>query len=262
MSALLVFTEFIKEENENEQVERVLTLLRHYYQKYKNECNENEIYKEPTEAEIKNRILPEDVKKKFCELKKELIKRDKDKAPFDYLKWKRYLILSFYHFLPPLRGQEYYSVKICNWKKTKIPDVGNYIDVENWRLVNRSHKTSRSYGEHIIDIQNNELRNIIKLYIKKSELQDGDYLLVKDLKGKEPLNTRYFTDTLKCVVGKSVNELRQMYISNFLDELEKKKHNKEIKQSVFNKKRKELAALMGHSIATQERRYTKYRGLE
>ena len=51
-------------------------------------------------------------------------------------------------------------------------------------------------------------------------------------------------------------------ISSFLDELEKKKHNKEIKQSVFNKKRKELAALMAHSVATQETRYTKYRGLD
>ena len=85
---------------------------------------------------------------------------------------------------------------------------------------------------------------------------------MKDLTEKKPLNARYFSDTLECVVGKSVNELRQMYVSNYIDELETKKHNKEIKQSVFNKKRKELAAFMGHSISTQETRYTKYRGLD
>ena len=255
--AILVIVEILKNEveNDNEKCETLLTLIRTFYFKYKKQENDNEVYKETTEEEMRNKILPSDVVKKFNQLKKELKKDD----TFDYLKWKRYLILAFYRYLPPLRGQEIFMAKICNWKKNKIPETGNYIDVDNWRLVSRSHKTFKSYGEHIVDINDNELRQVIKRYLENTGLSDGDFLLVKSLDNKSMVISRWFSDTLRSLIGCGVNELRQVYISSFLDDLDKQKAEKKITRTIYTRKRKELAKIMNHSIGTQEVRYCKYR---
>ena len=253
--AILVIFENIIEDVDKEKCLSLLELLRSFYYDAKKDENEIEVYKQPTEEEVRNRILPSDVVNKFDELKKQL----KSSDTFDYLKWKRYLLLSFYRFLPPLRSQEIFMAKICNWKKTRIPETGNYIDVDNWRLVSRSHKTFKSYGEHIVDINDNELRNVIKQYLRKSGLTDGEYLIVKSLDDKQMVSSRWCSDTLKALIGCGVNHLRQTYIASFLDDLDKKKASKEINHSIYTKKRKELAKFMNHSVGTQETRYGKYR---
>jgi hypothetical protein len=251
--SLLVILESIKEDVDNEKCETLLTLIRTFYFKFKKAENDDEVYKEPTEEEVRNRILPSDVVNKFDQLKQQI------KLSDDYLLWKRYLLLSFYRFLPPLRSQEIFMAKICNWKTTRIPETGNYIDVDNWRLVSRSHKTFKSYGEHIVDLNDNELRNVIKRYLEKTGLTDGDYLIVKSLDDKQMVSSRWCSDTLKALIGCGVNHLRQTYVASFLDDLDKKKASKEINHSIYTKKRKELAKFMNHSVGTQETRYGKYR---
>eukprot|EP01138_Halocafeteria_seosinensis_P005075 gb/GECG01005188.1/.p1 GENE.gb/GECG01005188.1/~~gb/GECG01005188.1/.p1 ORF type:complete len:161 (+),score=12.79 gb/GECG01005188.1/:1-483(+) len=112
-----------------------------------------------------------------------------------------------------------------------------------------------------VDIHNRELQYIIRNYVKKAGLQDGGLFMPKSLNKKDtPHISRWFSDTLKATIGCGIQMLRQTYVSSFLDDIEKRKHNGEVDQSFVNQKRKEIASIMGHSVGTQETVYSKFRG--
>lgn len=180
--------------------------------------------------------------------------------PSYFKNWRKCVIIGMYRFLPPLRGQELYTLRIS--ENGSYPEEGNWIDLSRWQIVCHEHKTVRYRGKHTVDIQNPELQSIIKNYLEQTGLQDGELFLPKNLTTQRdtPNPSRWFSDTLRHTIGCSVNQLRQSYVSGLLDHLEKRKVNGEISQQHVHEKRKEIARFMGHSIATQETVYTKFRG--
>ena len=70
-----------------------------------------------------------------------------------------------------------------------------------------------------------------------------------------------FCNDLNTILGVSVNYLRNMYISSFLENHKKMVADGTITQQEMNEKRKELAKIMAHSIVVQETMYTKFEGI-
>ena len=75
--------------------------------------------------------------------------------------------------MPPLRGQDLFNLKVV---RDKSPDdAGNYIDIQNDKLVLRDHKTSKSYGTREISLSTyEELKHCIIRYANDAGLTDGD----------------------------------------------------------------------------------------
>ena len=246
-----------------EKLNEIHSIIQTFYFRGKRVESESQCYREATDEEVRNRILPQHLIRKFDELKRDLQKREGKQTmqPSYFKDWRKCVIIGMYRFLPPLRGQELYTLRIS--ENGSYPEEGNWIDMHQWEIVCRDHKTARSHGTHTVEIQNPELRNIIKKYIEHTGLQGGELFLPKNLTTQRdtPNNSRWFSDTLNHTIGCSVHQLRQSYVSGLLDDLEKRKVHGEISQQYVNEKRKEIAKIMGHTVGTQETIYTKFRGL-
>ena len=246
-----------------EKLNEIHNFIEPFYHRSKQTESEAQGYREATDEEVRHRILPQDLINKFDELKRDLKNRmgKRTMIPSYFKNWRKCVIIGMYRFLPPLRGQELYTLRIS--ENGSYPEEGNWIDLSRWQIVCRDHKTVRYHGTHTVDIQNPELQSIIKNYLEQTGLRDGELFMPKNLTTQRdtPNTSRWFSDTLKLTIGCSVNQLRQSYVSGLLDDLEKRKVNGEISQPQVNEKRKEIAKIMGHSVGTQETVYTKFRGL-
>ena len=208
-----------------------------YYQTTQRKDQETQVYREPTEKQLKKGITFQDVIDKF-EQEKDLL--DTWNGYLSFARFRRLFILALYRYLPPLRGQDLFSLKVV---RDKSPDdMGNYIDIQNDKLVLRDYKKSKSYGTREISLSTyEELTHCIVRYTNDAGISDGDYLLVKHTKSKEPINSKMFCNDLNTILGVSVNYLRNMYISSFLENYKKQVADGTITQQVMNEKRKESA---------------------
>ena len=258
LRALLVLCAIMKEQSiECTELEE---FYKKHYQKAQRQDQQDQVYRPPTEKQLEANIVPQDI----------IDKHEEVKGIFDTLfvivdfksfpKFRRAVILSFYRYLVPLRGQDFFSLKITY--RDVQDDNGNFIDLKQHRLILNDYKTAKTHGQRIISIDSEELKTIIHRYINATGLKEGDYFLVKDASSiKEPITTQIFCNDLKTVLGISVNHLRNMYVSNFLRTHKKMVADGEMTQQEMIAKRKDLANKMAHSIATQETIYSKFENM-
>ena len=201
-------------------------------------CKENnriKLYKKPTKKEI-------NLYKNLEEINNIHISYTTD----NYYNFIRYVISAFYVYLPPLRGQEFYTLKISD---TELDT--NYYNTKTNTININNYKTMDKYGPKQMNIDS-ELKDILTEWIDFNDIKNGDYLLTNSKKNKF---TQYsFTKMLWRIFGKgfSVDMLRKVYIVEILRYL----NGKEILW------RKRLSFIMGHSIITQEFIYSNFRQID
>lgn len=170
--------------------------------------------------------------------------------------YQKYLILSLYTYVPPLRGEDWFNAVIIPVENAELyPTLlkamnKHIVDVTNNKLVVGTYKTSDKYGTRIIDLPQ-ELVNIINRSFKINNGNPNLLINYNDSKNR-PMNEQAFNKFMnKIFQPKNISSsmLRKMYISEKL---------KEIKTP---EERKKLALVMGHSLASQEFTYSRFRDI-
>lgn len=225
--------------------ERVIDYYQKLFDNVSKQLAQEQKYPTPTEDEKNNLI-------KWSEVLK-IAKSYKGTSPADEYKYIKYLVLSLYTLIPPLRGQDYLNAIIMKVDNPKdYPRLlsitnKNIFDLKNKKFVIGHYKTEKTHGTRIIDIPP-KLIPIVEDWFKQTETQ----ILIPNLKEKDkPMTQQAFTDLLFRIFQPkniSTSMLRKIYISYKLKSI---KNNPE--------KRKKLAYIMGHTLETQEFIYNRFK---
>lgn len=157
----------------------------------------------------------------------------------------RFVLLSFFTYLPPLRGQDYYNTYMVD--SSDAPDVNkyyscleyNFYDVSKGLLVIKDHKTIKTIGERKIEVPP-ELKVILERW---SHYNKSEYLIPTASGGKmtQPCFTEFLQNMFK-PRNISVDHLRHAYVT-------------EIVPKVDVETARKIAKVMGHSLTTQQMIY-------
>lgn len=220
------------------QNKKYLSLYNKYYKLMKDKALE--INKKPTEEmtpEMKeNWVSWEKVKELWEELKLEVdkMKNDKSVNEFKYNKLLKFVILSLYVLSDGPRRNEFQFMKILN--NDNKDEEYNFIDMKNKEFIFKKYKTVKKYGEQILKI-NDELFDILKLYLKFKPNNTDNYLLV------------YFN-------GKPLNAING--ITRILNSIQKNMGSSMLRHSYITKKygkieeeQKQTSQNMAHSVDMQ-----------
>ena len=202
-----------------------------------------------TEAENANWISQEAIQNKLTskmEILKEINKKRKlSKEQFNKL--LDLIILGLYTLQPPRRNIDYLNMFIINnaYNAETYGTAKNFIDLVNKTFVLNNYKTAGTYKTQIIPI-NDELFNIIKLYIKFRGLKESNIPFLVDYEENPILESNALTAKLNNIfdghkIGSSM--LRKMYLTN--------------KYSDVMNEMKEDASAMGTSVGVAQTNYIK-----
>lgn len=164
---------------------------------------------EKTETQKENWVETDDIRKllnnmygefKFLINKKKFI-------PEDYQEIQKFIILALYsgEFIPPRRSKDYIDFKIENIDK----DSDNFMRGNKFYF--NSYKTSKTYGQQVIEIP-----NILKGIISKwKSINPTEYLLF-DINGNKLSNVKLNQRLNKLFDGRKigVNAMRHEYLTN------------------------------------------------
>jgi len=217
---------------------------------------ENE-YKEPSEKELEKfiswELILENYYKPYAALIKDYPDQDFPSYEDKYV-YLKYLILTLYTTIPPLRGEEYLNSVII---KVKNPDMYdtiieackcNLVDLEHNKLIIHFYKTSKTHEKRIIDIPKKTVDIITRWY----RITDGNKYLLPNLQtptyAMSPSALSHMLQRIFKPFDISTSMLRKIYISHIL-------------KSIYNKpkERKKLANIMGHTLSTQEFIYNRFK---
>ena len=195
---------------------------------------------EKTEQQKKNWIEWKEVEEKFKELQNSKISKKITEAQYDNL--LNTVILSLYVLIQPRRNQDYLNMEITNNSNTEDKDK-NYLDLKKEQFIFNDYKTSKKYGQQIIEIPK-ELLEVLKKYIKchphKMLLKKENIPFLVYFDGKPLKSINSITRILNKIFNKKIGSsmLRHIFLSskygNILDE------------------QKNDAIAMAHSTATQK----------
>jgi hypothetical protein len=169
--------------------------------------------------------------------------REKYKVKDSHINHLRYVILSLYSMLPPLRGEDFYNTLILRCHDDNIDiNKDNYYSLAEQTFVFNTHKTVKSSGKKVVNVSN----DLHKVLFDWSIANKTKYLIptVKNTK----MSQQGFTDLLNRIFKPrkiSVDNLRQSYVTNEVCKMSPKSA-------------KHVAKIMGHSIKTQQIVYRKY----
>lgn len=183
----------------------------------------------------------------------------------EYNKLLDLVVLSLYVLIPPRRNSDYNNMKVVSQYTPEVADAlsgSNILDWGNRRFIFRRYKTSKKYGEVVIDIPP-ELYQILQVYFDKKgilrHLQPAAVKKGKASKATAPLFVEPFltfwndkpfvinsiTRILNRIFGKKIGSsmLRHIFTTN--------KFGKQLEEQ------KEIAEQMGHSVAEMNQTYIK-----
>jgi len=168
----------------------------------------------------------------------------------DKLNLKEKALVAIYTLIPPRRVEFAQYLKYSKIR-TNLDMNYNYVTFEKYKskedvvFTLNKYKTFKTYGTYIGGTTNNKLFTILNDYIKSAKIQDGDLLFGLDKETPYVNFSPVINDVFKKATGQeiSVNYIRHVYISKFLS----------VPRSISEKKN--MAHLMGHSVAVQEKYY-------
>lgn len=143
------------------------------------------------------------------------------------------VVLSLYTETPPRRNQDYLDMYVGK----ATTDSKNYLDLSAKQFVFNKFKTSKTYGQQVIDIPE-PLMKIIKIYLKHHPSKSKtDYKFLVYYDGSPMVIVNSITRILNKVFGKNIGSsmLRHIYLSSKYD----------------IKEMEEDATAMGHSVSEQ-----------
>ena len=205
---------------------------------------ENTGNNERNEKQEENWLSWEEVEKKKSGLSEEIsaLPLSKKLTPPQYERLLNYVIVSLYTDIVPRRNQDYLDMYVVKKLGKEYPKDKNYYEISGKRFVFNKYKTSKTYGEQVIDVPD-ALQQTLGAFIKHHPLnKEKEYkLLVKaDGSGLNTVNaiTRVLNRVFERNIGSSM--LRHIYLTS--------------KYGATLDDMKETARGMGHSVE-QQRNY-------
>lgn len=166
----------------------------------------------------------------------------------DYESAIKFLIISLYKFMPPLRPQIYINTTFEEYEPL-YPTL-NVIDLDSKTILIKSSKMLKGGRTQTINIPDNLINLISAIRTKYNTL----YLITKLSDENEQLTesnfSHMFSHMFFMVIGRRIspNNIRNSYVSNLIDE-----------HGIANSdERRKIAKIMGHSVNTQNNIYSKY----
>ncbi len=154
-----------------------------------------------------------------------------------------YLVLALYTLIQPRRNQDYLDMYVVKKLPKDAPADKNYLDLQNHKFIFNKYKTSKKYGQQVIDIPA-PLMSVINIYLRhhplrKSNPKLNEYKLLVKADGSPMTVVNSITRILNKIFGKNIGSsmLRHIYLTNKYenDTLERQKDSE----------------AMGHSVAQQ-----------
>lgn len=162
----------------------------------------------------------------------------------DDLNMEDKIIYAYYTLQPPRRCEDVYMLTVIKSSEGNLDNDKNYIVVDDdnnpIEVIYNKYKTNKIYGRQTIKISNEILKSIIREYIYKNNIKEGERLYRKFS------NAKTFGDAIKRVFSKvygkkiTLNNIRHSYITWEVRELRSVNY-------LSN-----LAMMMGHSIEEQQ----------
>jgi integrase len=201
-----------------------------------------------TTTENENWLSQEAIQDKLTS-KMEILKEISKKRKINKEQFERLLdliVLGLYTLQPPRRNIDYLNMFILTnaYNAETHGTEKNYIDLVNKTFVLNNYKTAGTYKTQIVPI-NEELFNIIKLYIKFRGLKESNIPFLVDYEENPIMESNALTKKLNNIFEKKVGSsmLRKMYLTN--------------KYSKVMEEMKEDAKDMGTSVGVAQTNYIK-----
>lgn len=173
-----------------------------------------------TNTENENWISQDAIHDKLTS-KMEILKEINKKRKLNKEQFERLLdliILGLYTLQPPRRNIDYLNMFIINnaYNAETHGTEKNFLDLVNKKFIFNNYKTAGTYKTQIVPI-NEELFNIIKLYIKFRGLKESNIPFLVDYEGNPIMESNAITKRLNNIfdghkIGSSM--LRKMYLTN------------------------------------------------
>lgn len=230
---------------------KIITKWEKYFDEICKEYADKSKYKESSEKEIENhmpmteiRTLLESYKTKSEKIKN---KKSEDLTMTDMINYEKFIILTLYTTLPPLRSEDYYKMLLTISRKE------NYINLKSKVMYIKVYKTSKTYGTRKITLTP-QLTNSLKSWVelqKKYNPELTTIYLMPTIKSNltKPQSQQGFTDLLNRIFHPkkiSSSMLRKIYISELID------------KELTPQERKDITKIMGHSLEMQEFIYSRF----
>lgn len=201
-----------------------------------------------TTTESENWISQDAIQDKLTS-KMEILKEINKKRKLNKEQFERLLdliILGLYTLQAPRRNIDYLNMFILtNAYNTETHGTEkNFLDLVNKTFVLNNYKTAGTYKTQIVPI-NEELFNIIKLYIKFRGLKESNIPFLVDYEENPIMESNALTKKLNNIFDKKIGSamLRKMYLTN--------------KYSKVMEEMKEDASAMGTSSSVMQTNYIK-----
>ena len=201
-----------------------------------------------TDVENENWISQEAIQDKLTS-KMEILKEINKKRKINKEQFERLLdliILGLYTLQPPRRNIDYLNMFILTnaYNAETHGTEKNFLDLVNKTFVLNNYKTAGTYKTQIVPI-NEELFNIIKLYIKLRGLKESNIPFLVDYEENPIMESNALTKKLNNIFDKKIGSsmLRKMYLTN--------------KYSKVMEEMKDDAKDMGTSVGVAQTNYIK-----
>lgn len=172
----------------------------------------------------------------------------KDWSSEEFVKFRDFLILSFYLLQEPRRNKDYFFMKVGK----KADDKSNWFLKKEKQFVFNDYKTASKYGTQTIDISE-ELLKLLTIYINHHPLKkEKTFTLLVNADGSNLNNSNFITLTLNRLLGRKigVSMLRNMFLTD-------KFKGGVLEQEKLMKDISETAMAMGTSLETALNIYIK-----
>ena len=235
---IIVGTLMIKKSGYSKALNHYKTILKDKSNTMRTEEDKNE----KTQKQKDNWMTMEDINKVKEERWKALTEKMGNKAkiaPATFDALLNYLIVSLYTDNTPRRNQDYMKmVVVKKWNK-EMPTDRNYYDVAGQRFVFNVYKTSRKYGQHIVNIPD-ALLTVLKKYMKYHPVKalKEHYMFLVKSDGEPLIAVNSITRVLNKFFGKNLGSsmLRHIFLSEKYNIDEMKKDAEDMGHSVSQQK--------------------------
>lgn len=225
--------------------------IKYYARKFEGlkQIIENDLHKnEKTDTQKANWITWPEVLAIRDDLQKEVdVMKPGEIGQTDYDLILRNVVLALYTYILPRRNKDYMLMKVVKSNGEAMASANNYYDLSTQKFIFNNYKTSTTYGQQIVSLQENkQLLKAIETYLKVHPCpNDTEYPFLCHY-GGVPFEqdydiTRNLNRTFKKNIGATM--LRHIWLSDAYD-------IGEIKQK--EKERNDVATAMGHSVSVQQ----------
>lgn len=189
-----------------------------YHKQYKKMLMEyNNIQKEnkniSSDSQKEEWISKDELMSIYDKLKSQItFVKKKDWSSEEFVKFRDFLILSFYLLQDPRRNKDYFFMKVGK----KADDKSNWFLKKEKQFVFNDYKTASKYGTQSIDV-GEDLLKLLTIYLKHHPLKkEKTFNLLVNADGTNLNNSNFITLTLNRLLGRKigVSMLRNMFLTD------------------------------------------------